>query len=202
MRFFRPALSPFVFSIESQSIKKICVSDDLTVLTTCSIDCAVAMRKVFSALKQSSKDLPPATTLSRNKSVFQMDGLCDVTMELSQVANQIRAENPSFFTDLSFYEKCLQSNLVDNPPSVDDFISSELHMRYFQLQSLRREGVQHTIEFPLKSLTTNGLLSQKDLHQIVSQVWLRTSAIRKEKKAVLAKLPATVDPVPYVFRMR
>jgi hypothetical protein len=148
------------------------------------------------------EELSVKAKLSVNKQFFQVEGLCDVAIELSKTANQIKAEDPRFFAELALYEESLKSDLADNLLNLNDFMNSDSHVRYFQLQSLRREGVQHTIEFPLKSLAMNGLLSQNDLNQIVSNIWLRTSAIRKEKTAALVQLPASTDAVPYVFRMR
>lgn len=202
MRFFRPALSPFVFSIANKSIKKIHISDDLSTLKLSSIENKAEMNKIFSVLKKSMEELPINAKLTVNRPNFQVSRLCDVAIELSKIINQIKAIDPGFFAELAFYEESLNSDVVENPLSLDDFVNSPLHLYFFQLQSLRRESVQHTIEFPLRSLVSNGLLSQSDLNQIMLKIWLKTSAVRKEKASALAMLPTMTDAVPYVFRMR
>lgn len=211
MRFFHPALSsvvlakltaPFVFPIIDKSVQEISLSSDLSILQVRACPRKTDIEKIIFALKRSVEELPGEVKLLENKSVFQVAGLCDVGIELSKTASQIRSLDPSFFVELAIYEESLKSDVEDNPLSLGDFVKSPLHMYYFQLQSLRREGVQHTIEFPLQSLAKNELLSQNDLNQIVTKLWLRTSAIRKEQAAALAKLPTTTDAVPYVFRIR
>lgn len=209
MRLFRPAsppvpfaklISPFIFPIKGKPIREIAISSDLSLLEVRSRKADID--KTFDALKKSVEELPDKTKLLWNKSNFQIAGLSDVAIESIKTANQIKAVDSGFFTQLALYETSLQSDIADNSVGLHDFVNSPLHAYYFQLQGFRKEGVQHTIEFPLKSLEMKGLLSQNDLNQIMIKLWLRTSAVRKKQAAKLANLPASTDVVPYVFRMR
>ncbi len=201
MRFFRPSLSPFVFSIADKPIKSIYLSDDLSTMKIACVESKTEKDKIYPSLKKEIDASSIQATVNGNKSHIQISGLYDVAIELSKTANQIKAKDPSFFAELASYEKSLESNLENNPLNLDDFVNSPLHLFYFHLQGLRRDGVQHTMEFPLKLLAANGLLPRADLNQIVLKLWLKTNAVRKQQAAVLTALPTTTNFTPYVFRM-
>lgn len=215
MRFFRPILAPVSFEtikytvLSGVSLENITVAPDLTALT---IQCrpSVNRRKIndiHAAINAEMMQFPYLTPCRFENNALHLTDLVDIGLTFDRVKKNLERVDPTFFTEMNDYLDGLQTDEPQVDALHDFFQSSPERAQYFCLNSFRQEGMQHSVEFPLKALEKKGYLGQEDLNNIILQVWLRVSAIRREKREQDEKkaanlLSSDADFVPYVFSRR
>jgi len=206
MRFFRPALSPvtlnnsIAFNPASAYVKSILISGDLAKLQVVCAPSSTKNRKTMirNALESELKQFPFPISCRSTGNSFHIDGLKDIRLTSEDTCKRLLEEDPSFFRKLDEYiDACGEDEECINP---DIVTTSQLGFNYFCLQDMRQRGIQHAVEFPLKGMQRAGFLRQPDLNEIIEQVWLRTSQIRKQHQHQQQSIkPPEPEFVPYVF---
>lgn len=217
MRFFGPRLSqvstihyaPISYDLPSNALlKSIWISGDLTQF---SLHCRPSLtkknqQKIQNSIEAELSAFPFFVSRQFKNNVLHMQGLIDIQFAFARNMDALQKEDPLFFDELNCYLNELESDeLGDANPvgSMHDLLkNSQLRTRYCSLQSLRQDGMQHAIEFPLKGLEKHKLITQTQLNTIILQVWLRVNLLRNRQSEDLTKKLSTPAFVPYVFSRR
>lgn len=207
MRFFRPSLAPanftpIYYAVNSKSIKCLQYSPNLTTLN---VHCLPGVNKknIQKNIKKKLDTAPVPYEIINKNNVIQVRGLKDISLLLSDVTKQIKSEDRAFFANLdqqAFLKDSIEdeSSIVDFDDEGDFFRLTEPRTRWFCLQGLRGEGVNHTAEFVLKTLQLNNHLSQSELNQALIPLWKRINELRQYHKIQNANIDIP-ETVPYVF---
>lgn len=216
MRFFRSALAPKIVQpinytvLSGVSLESITIAPDLKALT---IQCRPSLNRrkindIHAAINAEMMQFPYLTPCRFENNALHLSGLIDIGLTWDAVKKNLERVDPTFFTEMDAYLEGLQTDDPQVDAVHDFFQSSPERAQYFCLNAFRQQGMQHSVEFPLKALEKKAYLGQEDLNNIILEVWLRTSTIRREKREQDEKEKAAIsssseaDFVPYVFSRR
>lgn len=191
------------FILKHIQYPRIQLSDDLSQLTLHTHNVASHMVNALSKKIQSDVVLGSSVDVERKNKVdtVNVTGLLDINIALRKSAEQLAKHDPQFFMNLEQLEyECENDDGTSADRSVLDIISSPYSVQYLMLQDLKMQGMQHTVEAPLKILKTQKIITQDEWLELIKHVWCATSALRRNEKSK----PLTTEQenlfVPYSFR--